>query len=224
MEKYGCRKLVFSSSATVYDPSASQAPFHESAPTWNNLSPYGTTKSINEMMLRDLSLHKDRSVVCLRYFNPIWAHASWLIGEDPAQPPNNIFPVIFQVLTNHRPYLEIFGDTYETPDGTCLRDYIHVMDLAEAHLTALAFLDKNTWWCYEIVNVGTWTPTSVKELVAIVEKVTTKSVPVRIVAPRAWDIPVAYANPQKAKQLLWREAKYTVEDAVRDGWRYVHED
>lgn len=221
MRTYGCTRLIFSSSCTVYDPLSSQAPFNESAPTWNCFSPYGTTKYVSELLLRDLFLHQWFSAINLRYFNPIGAHHSWLLGEDSAQPPTNLLPVIFQTVQGKRAYVEIFGDTYATPDGTCLRDYIHVVDLADAHIAAWKRMIAQEAPVYEAFNIGTWTPTSVKELVAIVQKVTTQSVNMRLVAPRAWDIPVAYAYPQKAQQWLWWTAKKSVEDAVMDGWGYI---
>ncbi len=221
MHEKWCAKIVFSSSCTVYDPLQSIAPFAEDAPTGNNFSPYGTTKYVNEMILRDLSLHQWFWAVNLRYFNPIGAHHSWLIGEDPAQPPTNLLPVVFQVVTWVRARLDIYGDEYATSDGTCLRDYIHVVDLAKAHIAAWKWLSIQTLPVDEVFNLWTGTPTSVKELVAIVEKVTTQSINTRIVAPRPWDVPVAYAVPNKAKSILWRKSVLTVEDAVRDSWQYV---
>ncbi len=221
MHQFGCKKIVFSSSCTVYDPVKSTAPFDESAPLWNNFSPYGTTKYCNEMILRDLSLHQWFHVANLRYFNPIGAHPSWLIGEDPSQPPTNLLPVIFQVIKWEKNHLSIFGDQYETPDGTCLRDYIHVVDIAKAHVSARNRLKDTETWTREAINLWTWIPTGVKELVAITEKVTTKTLSVEIVAPRPWDVPVAFANPIKAKELLWRTAHHSVEDAVRDAWRFI---
>jgi len=220
MSEAWCKKIVFSSSCTVYDPEQSTAPFTEVAPTGNNFSPYWTTKYVNELILRDLSLHQWFGALNLRYFNPIWAHSSWLIGEDPTQLPTNLLPVIFHVLTGERDHVDIYGDTYDTPDGTCLRDYIHVVDLAKAHTAAWKRLTQQELPLVEAINLWTGKATSVKELVAITEKVTTQSVKVRLVAQRSWDIPVAYAEPWKAKKLLWREATLTVEDAVRDGWKY----
>lgn len=222
MKEYGVSRLVFSSSCTVYDPVASQPPFdEETASTGNSFSPYGTTKYVDELLIRDLCLHQWFSAICLRYFNPIGAHVSWRIGEDPSQPPTNLLPVIFQVLQGKRTHLEIYGDQYATPDGTCLRDYIHVVDIASAHIAAWERLSKQTPAILETVNLWTGRPTSVKDLVAIVEEVTTQNVSVRIVAARSWDVPIAYANPVKANALLDRQAKKTIADAVADGWNYI---
>jgi UDP-glucose 4-epimerase len=221
MYQFGCKKIVFSSSCTVYDPVKSKAPFDENAPLWNNFSPYGTTKYCSELILRDLCLHQWYHVANLRYFNPIGAHPTWLIGEDPSKPPTNVLPVIFQVIKWEKEYLSIFGDQYETPDGTCLRDYIHVVDIAKAHVSARNRLNKSDGWTREAINLWTGIPTWVKELVAITEKVTTQKLSVEIVAPRPWDVPVAFANPLKAKKLLWRTAHYSVEDAIRDWWQFI---
>jgi UDP-glucose 4-epimerase len=187
----------------------------------NCFSPYGTTKYVSELLLRDLHFHQWFSALNLRYFNPIGAHSSWLLGEDPAQSPTNLLPVIFQVLQWKRPYLEIFGETYDTPDGTCLRDYIHVVDLAEAHVAGRKRLENQQEPTLESINVWTGTPTSVKELVAITQEVTTQSVEVRIVDARPWDVPVAYAQTKKAHDLLWWSTKKSVFDAVHDWWRFI---
>lgn len=225
MEQFGCKKIVFSSSCTVYDPVASHAPYEETAPIGNAFSPYGTTKCVSEMILRDLSLHKQWQVIALRYFNPIGAHVSGLIFEDAAQPPTNLLPVIMQTVTGQRNELLVFGNTYATHDGTCLRDYIHVMDLADAHRAAWEHMcthDKTQEpWFYEPINIGTGIPTSVLELIQCVESVTWKTIPYRIVAPRAWDVPVAFALPTKAYELLQRSAQYTIQEAVRDSWHAI---
>lgn len=218
MEQCACKKIVFSSSCTVYDPIASKAPYDESAPIGNAFSPYWTTKCMSEMLLRDLTLHKHWQVIPLRYFNPIGAHPSGLIFEDAAQPPTNLLPVIMQTLTWQRDELSVFGDTYATNDGTCLRDYIHVMDLANAHRAAWKYLQNSNEVIFEPFNIGTGTPTSVIELIQTVESVTWQSVPYRFVAPRPWDVPIAYALPTKAQNILQRSAQLPIQDAVRDSW------
>lgn len=221
MHHYGCKHIVFSSSCTVYDPLASVAPFDESAPTGNNFSPYGTTKQVCEMLLRDLSLHQWWSGIALRYFNPIGAHASGLIGEHPHQAATNLLPIIMQVATSKQSQLQVFWNTYDTPDGTCLRDYIHVMDLAQAHVAALRYLLQWEQPSIEYINIGTWVATSVLEIITSVSSITHREIPYQIAAARAWDIPIAYANPYKAQQLLWRTAQYNVTDAVTDAWHFI---
>lgn len=221
MHQHWCRTLVFSSSCTVYDPSLSIPPFDEKMITGNCFSPYGTTKLVAEMLLRDLHLYQWFSIVALRYFNPIGAHPSWLIGEDPAQPPTNLLPVIFQVLTGKRSHLAIYGDDYETPDGTCIRDYIHVWDVAHAHTMTVERQRAQSVPVLEYFNIGTWTGTSVKELVAITEQVTTRTIKTTIVPRRPGDVPVAFACPDFAEQLLGRRANHTIAEAIYDGRQYI---
>lgn len=221
MKKYEVVRFIFSSSCTVYDATRTEAPFSEDAPTGSCSSPYGTTKAVGEAILRDLAVHQGFQIASLRYFNPIGAHPSGLLGEDPAQPPTNLLPVIFQVLDGKRDLLEIFGDDYPTPDGSCLRDYIHVVDLAQAHLAARDRLTEQSAPCFVPINIGTGTPTSVYELVAIVEEVTTRKVTYKTVPRRPGDLPVAYALPEQAQQLLGRTAQRSVTDAVRDGRHFV---
>ena len=209
--------LVFSSSATVYSPSET-APFDEAAelgPT----NPYGISKYFIEQILSDIALRDDGwSIGLLRYFNPIGAHPTGLIGEMPTGVPNNLVPYIMQVATEKLEKLFIFGDDYDTPDGTCIRDYIHVVDLARGHLAALRFLEdangSHVW------NLGTGKGSSVLELVKIIEEVTGKPIPREVVERRSGDIPVVFADVAKAsKELSWR-AENTLMKMCVDHWNW----
>ena len=218
MEEAGCHVFVFSSSATVYGMN-NPVPFREDMPT-SATNPYGWTKRMLEQILTDESVAKpDWSVVLLRYFNPIGAHPSGLLGEKPNGIPNNLFPYIAKVATGDLPCLNVFGDDYDTPDGTGVRDYIHVTDLARGHLAALeyAFAHKGT----EAVNLGTGKGTSVLELVRAFEKASGLTIPCRIAPRRPGDIASCYADTEKAKRLFGWEARYTVDDMCRDGWRFI---
>lgn len=216
MQKHQTKKIIFSSSATVYDASKSNPPFNEDAPL-GTTNPYGTTKLIIEQILKDLSNSWLQSI-CLRYFNPVWAHSSWLLGEDPNGIPNNLVPYIYQVASGQLPHLRVFGDDYPTPDGTWIRDYLHVMDLANAHLLAY---QKNIEKPFEVINLGTGNGTSVLEMINIVQKATEKQIPYKIYPRRDWDIAISLADPSKANNLLWRKAKLSIEDAIRDGRNFI---
>lgn len=216
MQKHQTKKIIFSSSATVYDASKSNPPFNEEAPL-GTTNPYGTTKLIIEQILKDLSNSWLQSI-CLRYFNPVWAHSSWLLGEDPNGIPNNLVPYIYQVASGQLPHLRVFGDDYPTPDGTWIRDYLHVMDLANAHLLAY---QKNIEKPFEVINLGTGNGTSVLEMINIVQKATEKQIPYKIYPRRDWDIAISLADPSKANNLLWRKAKLSIEDAIRDGRNFI---
>ena len=218
MDKHEVRKLIFSSSATVYDAAASQAPFAEDAPTGNTTNPYGTTKFVIEQLLKDMSNWKEMDVIALRYFNPVGAHSSGLIWEDPSDVPTNLLPVIMEVVEGKREQLSIFGDDYNTPDGTCIRDYIHVVDLASAHLAAVDALTEQA--AYRVYNVGTGNGTSVAEMVAIVNTAADTSIPTQVVPRRSGDIAVAVAQVHKIQKDLWREAKLGVKEAVEDAMRF----
>jgi UDP-glucose 4-epimerase len=213
--------ILFSSSTTVYDTSLCSSPFDESMPIWWTSSPYGTTKVINEMMLKDYAMHKWFTVLCLRYFNPIGADTWWSIGENPAQPAQSLLPVLLQTLMWQRKQMSVYWNDYDTPDGTCLRDYIHVSDVASWHVSAIERLmntDDKAW--REAVNLWTWKPTSVVEMIQIVEKVTWKNIPRVPADRRSWDNPTAYANPKKAKNLLWWQPQLTITQWVEDAWRF----
>lgn len=214
MQKYQTKKIIFSSSATVYDASKSNPPFNEQSPL-GTTNPYGTTKLIIEQILKDLSNNWRLQSICLRYFNPIWAHPSWLLGENPNGIPNNLIPYIYQVATGKLTELGVFGNDYPTPDGTWIRDYLHVLDLANAHLLAY---QKTIEKSFEVINLGTGNGTSVLEMIHIVEKVTGKNITYKISPRRDGDIAVSLADPNKANHLLWRNAKLSIENAIRD-WR-----
>jgi UDP-glucose 4-epimerase len=183
-------------------------------------NPYGWTKLMLEQILRDLSVSDPEwSVVLLRYFNPIGAHESGLIGENPSGIPNNLFPYIARVAAGILPCLSVFGNDYDTPDGTGVRDYIHVVDLAKGHLLALDYAKDHTG-C-EAINLGTSNGTSVLELITAFEKASGVKVNYRIADRRPGDIAKCYADNKKAKELLNWEAKYDIEDMCRHGWAYM---
>ncbi|HYG83339.1 MAG TPA: UDP-glucose 4-epimerase GalE [Verrucomicrobiae bacterium] len=217
MQAQGVKKLLFSSSATVYG-TAPGLPWTENTPTGRGIShPYGKTKYLIEQFLSDL-VESDPSwaVTCLRYFNPIGAHESGDIGEDPRGIPNNLMPYITQVAVGKRDKLHIFGGDYDTPDGTAIRDYIHVVDVAKGHVAALKHLQKGM----HAYNLGSGKGVSVLEAVRAFEKASGRAVPYEIVARRPGDLAMFYADASKAqKELGWRTEK-SFEDACRDAWRW----
>ena len=218
MEKFGVKRLIFSSSATVYS-GENEMPLTEDSRTGNCLNPYGWTKYMCEQILKDAAyVNKDWSVGLLRYFNPIGAHESGMIGEDPQDIPNNLMPLITQTAVGRLPYLSVYGDDYDTPDGTGIRDYIHVVDLAAGHVSAINYLEKNTG--VGIFNLGTGKGVSVLELVSAFELVSGVSIPRKIADRRPGDLPVCYAATEKAKRELNWEAKKTTADACADSWRW----
>ena len=219
MRNAGCKTIVFSSSATVYGMN-NVSPFKEDMPT-SCTNPYGWTKLMLEQILTDLSVSDPEwSVVLLRYFNPIGAHESGLIGENPSGIPNNLFPYIARVAAGILPCLSVFGNDYDTPDGTGVRDYIHVVDLAQGHLKALDYAVAHKG--AEAVNLGTSRGTSVLELVAAFEKASGVKVNYKIADRRPGDIGSCYANTEKAEKLLGWKAKYGIEDMCRHGWAYMN--
>jgi UDP-glucose 4-epimerase len=213
------RKLVFSSSATIYGP-AEKMPIDESAPA-RPTSPYGENKVEIEAMLRAL-VRDDPAwrIAILRYFNPVGAHESGLIGEDPRGTPNNLMPYVCQAAVGKRPELRIFGNDYPTKDGTGVRDYIHVMDLAEGHVAALDALDRAPAGSVLTVNLGTGRGYSVLELVDTFERVNGVRVPRRIVERRPGDIAACYADAALARKVLGWQAKRGIEEMCRDAWRW----
>lgn len=217
MQTAGVRQLVFSSSATVYGV-PQYLPLDEKHPT-SATNPYGRTKLHIEQMLADLC-RSDPSwrVTCLRYFNPVGAHASGLIGEDPQGLPNNLMPFVSKVAVGELPRLGVFGSDYETPDGTGVRDYIHVMDLAEGHLSALNFLQTQTGW--HAVNLGTGQGYSVLEMVRAFELASGKTVAYDIKPRRAGDVASCYANPGKAANLLGWKATRGLAEMCESTWRW----
>ena len=220
MRKYGCKKFIFSSSATVYGEPET-IPLTEECRTGGTTNPYGTTKLFIEQILKDIYQSDNTWDICiLRYFNPVGAHESGLIGEEPQGIPNNLMPYIVRVANGQLKELSVFGNDYDTPDGTGVRDYIHVVDLAKGHLKALNKLDKEGQGLY-IYNLGTGTGYSVLDMVKAFEKATGKPVPYQIAPRRAGDIATCYADPQKAKSELGWEASKTLEDMCRDAWHYI---
>jgi len=219
MGKYEVLNIIFSSSATVYKPDE-KAPFNENTSTWNTTNPYWTTKFIIENILRDLSNHKNFNVINLRYFNPVWAHKSWLIGEDPNDIPNNLLPFIMKVATWELKEIQVFGNDYDTKDWTWERDYIHVLDLIEGHIKALEFIEKNKN-VYEEINLWTGKATSVLEMIKITKKVANKDLKYKIVKRRIWDIATSYCSPEKAKKFLNWDAKYSIEEAIIDSYNFI---
>ena len=217
MREHNCHQFVFSSSATVYGDQP--APLYETAQTGGCSNPYGWTKFMIEEILKDAAkANPELHVVLLRYFNPIGAHESGLIGENPNGIPNNLMPYITQVAVGKLKQLTIFGDTYDTPDGTGVRDYIHVMDLAEGHLAALGYAEAHAG-C-EVFNLGTGKGVSVLEMVNTFSSVNGVEVPYIIGERRAGDLATVYADPAKAEQVLGWHAKRTVADMCRDSWNW----
>ncbi len=219
MKETHCNQLVFSSSCTVYG-TPEKLPVTEQSPTQKAISPYGNTKQIAEDIIKDqVVAHSGLSAVALRYFNPIGAHPSSLIGELPLGIPSNLVPFVTQTAAGWRKELTIFGNNYNTPDGTNIRDYIHVVDLAKAHVKTLEYLNgKNNF--YDYINVGTGKGTSVLEVVNTFEKVSGQKLNYKIGARRAGDVEQIYASVDKSKDVLNWKTALTVEDALRDAWNW----
>ena len=218
MQEFGCKRLIFSSSATVYSKSEN-VPYTEDNDELGCTNPYGWTKLMNEQILQDASAaDKDLSVVLLRYFNPIGAHESGLIGEKPNGIPNNLMPYITQVAAGIRDHLSVFGNDYPTPDGTGVRDYIHVVYLAKGHVAAYDYSKQHTG-C-EVINLGTGIGYSVLDIVHAFEEANQLTIPYEIAPRRAGDIATCYANPQKAEELLGWKAEKSLQDMCRDSWNW----
>ena len=218
MEKFGVNNIIFSSSATVYGEE-NPVPYTEEMQRGTCSNPYGWTKAMMEQILEDAAkANKDLSVVLLRYFNPIGAHPSGKIGEDPQGIPNNLMPYVAQVAVGRRECLTIFVNDYPTPDGTCRRDYIHVVDLAKGHVKAIDYVfgHKGT----EIFNLGTGTPYSVTEIVETFEKVNDMKINHVYGDRRAGDLPESYANADKALNILGWKTEKTLADMCRDTWNW----
>ena len=249
MDKYNCKNIIFSSSATVYDP-AGTPPFSEDSKTgWDISNPYGTNKYVIEHMLRDMSNHRWFNSICLRYFNPVWAHESGLIWEDPNDIPNNLLPFIMKVASWELKEINIFWDDYDTIDWTGVRDYIHVVDLVKGHLKAWEFIEDNTGQTQgtaptntgrgepclhpensknlpkngfiEYINLWTWNWTSVIEMINYTSEVIWKKLAYKIVDRRTWDLASSYCIADKAKKLLNWEAKLSVKQAINDSWNFI---
>ena len=218
MQKHNVKQIVFSSSATVYgDPGV--VAYTEDLPTGQDIpSPYGKTKYMIEEILKDIATaDPDFSVTLLRYFNPVGAHHSGKLGENPNGRPNNLMPVVMKVATGEIEKLSVYGNDYNTKDGTCIRDYIHVVDLAKGHLAALKHIKKGT----SVYNLGSGKGTSVLEMIAAFEKASGKPLPYAFVERRAGDLPEFYANPAKATSELGWNTELTIEDAMTDTLRYL---
>ena len=222
MKKYNVKKLVFSSSATVYGDDF-DVPFKEEYGLGTTTNPYGTTKKMNEMIITDLGIaDPEMSSVILRYFNPIGADETGTLGEHPNGIPNNLVPYIAQVVSGQRDYLRIWGNDYDTPDGTGVRDYIHVVDLAKAHVKAIEYADVHPGT--EVINIGTGKGYSVLEVLHAYEKACGKEIPYKIMDRRPGDIAICYADTQKAKELLGFEAEYDIDKMCEDSYRFSQND
>lgn len=215
MQDFAVKRMVFSSSATVYGVEA-ETPYKETMPRGASSSPYGTSKAMVEKLLEDLyASDGEWSITMLRYFNPVGAHPSGLIGESPQGTPNNLMPYLSQVAAGKRPELAIFGNDYPTPDGTCIRDYLHVVDLAVGHLKALMTLEAPGLYHY---NLGTGQGVSVLEMVEAFIQATGVDVPYRFEARRHGDLPAFWASAEKAKQDLGWRAEKTLQEMMKDTW------
>ncbi|MFN2134627.1 MAG: UDP-glucose 4-epimerase GalE [Candidatus Promineifilaceae bacterium] len=218
MKEFGVRNLVFSSSATVYGD-AEEMPLREDFPLLPAANPYGRTKQMMEDVLRDLSVSDESwNIAILRYFNPIGAHESGQIGEDPQGVPNNLVPYIAQVAVGRRPSVRVFGSDYPTPDGTGIRDYIHVVDLALAHVAALEYLATNPG--YVVYNIATGQGSSVLEVVAAFERACGKAIPIEFMDRRPGDVAISYADPGKAQEELGWHAQRDLDQMCVDVWRW----
>lgn len=218
LRKYGCKNLIFSSSATVYG-NPQFVPITEECPKGQCTNPYGQTKSMLEEVLKDVQkADSEWNIVLLRYFNPIGAHESGSLGENPNGIPNNLMPYITQVAVGKRPYLGVFGNDYDTPDGTGVRDFIHVVDLAKGHVCALNAIERKCGLV--IYNLGTGQGYSVLDVVKAFERVNGVEVPYQIMPRRAGDIATCYSNPAKAKNELGWEAQFGIDEMCRDSWNW----
>ena len=218
MRAHGCKKIVFSSSATVYGDPA-QIPITEDCPLGQTTNPYGATKAMIERILTDLQkADPEWKVILLRYFNPIGAHASGLIGEDPKGIPNNLVPYVAKVAVGQLEKVHVFGNDYDTPDGTGVRDYIHVVDLAKGHLAALSAMDRLEG--VNIFNLGTGTGYSVLDIIHAYSKACGKELPYVIDPRRPGDIAVCYSDPAKAREVLGWTAELTLDDMCASSWKW----
>jgi len=218
MEKHGVTQFVYSSSATVYgDPGIVE--YTESLQFGAASSPYGSTKEMCERIITDVAAASELSAVFLRYFNPVGAHKSGLIGDDPDGIPNNLMPFITQATTGKLPELTVFGDDYPTRDGSCIRDYLHVVDLAKGHVSALKYCMDHKG--VEAINLGSGRGTSVLELIEAFERVNGVKVPYKIGPRRAGDLAEYYASPAKAEKLMGWKAELTIDGMCRDAWNFA---
>ena len=218
MRDHGVKDIVFSSSATVYSGD-NDMPLREVSKTGMCTNPYGWTKYMSEQIMRDMAYaDKEWAVALLRYFNPIGAHPSGLIGEDPRGIPNNLMPYISQVAVGRLKELNVFGDDYDTPDGTGVRDYIHVVDLARGHVAAIEYMLGHRG--ESVFNLGTGTGYSVLDMVKAFSRVTGREIPYKIAPRRPGDLATVYSSPDKSAELLGWKAQYSLEDMCRDAWNW----
>jgi len=221
MKEFNCKKIVFSSSATVYG-NPSFCPINENFPVGSTTNPYGTSKYMIERILEDLYISDNSfKIVILRYFNPVGAYENGSIGEDPNEIPNNLMPYIAQVAVEKLECLSIFGDDYNTKDGTGVRDYIHVQDLANAHVKAIDYINSSKYdFKNSTINIGTGIGYSVFDIIRAYEKASGKKIPYKITSRRAGDIASCYSNPTKAKKILNWEAKRSLEDMCKSSFNW----
>ena len=221
MLEFGIKNLVFSSSCTVYGEPKELKEVSEDSPKNLPSSPYGYTKWIGEQIMEDTFLaHPELCLINLRYFNPVGAHKSSFIGEFPLGKPSNLLPFVTQTAVGKQDFLTVFGNDYPTRDGTCIRDYIHVMDLAEAHVKALAFLEDHKKGCLEALNIGTGKGTSVLEIISCFEEVSKCKLNWSFGPKREGDVVEIFANCDKASNLLGWKSKLSINDAVIDAWKW----
>lgn len=223
MHDFGVKDIIFSSSATVYKNQDNNiSGLKETDLTGDTTNPYGTSKYVIEMLLRDYALHHNWRVINLRYFNPIWAHQSWLIWENPDTIPNNLLPYIMKVASWELKMLQIFGADYDTCDGTWVRDYIDVGDLCIWHVKAFEFLRQQDIAMYEVFNLWVWRWLSVLEIHALCEEITWKNIPYKIVNRRLWDLASVYSDPSKAETMLWWKAKTDIRESIKHAWNFYN--
>lgn len=218
MNKYNSKKIIFSSSAAIYSCN-NISPVNESWELWT-IHPYWTTKYILELILKDMALINKFSIIALRYFNPIWAHKSWFIWENPEWVPNNLLPYIIDVWLGIRDKLYVYWNDYPTSDWTWIRDYIHVIDLVRAHIKAFEKLELFNDWNFEAVNVWTGKGTSVLEMINFTQNIIWKQIPYKITDRRLWDLPEVYADVRLAEDFLWWKSQYSIEDWILDSWNF----
>ena len=218
-KKHNVNKFIFSSSCTVYG-NPDEIMVDETAPTKESTTPYGKSKKMGEDIIIDSTLSNNFKSILLRYFNPVGSHDSGLIGDDPSGVPNNLVPYLTKVVNGDLEQLSVFGDDYNTPDGTCIRDYIHVVDLAIAHVKSLEYLDKLNNNEYDVFNLGTGSGSSVLDLINSFEKSTDKKVNYKISGRRDGDIEAIYCNPKKANNILEWKTKYNLFDMMKSAWNY----
>jgi len=219
--EYGATSFVFSSSCSVYGD-IKELPVSECTPLCTPQSPYAFTKVIGESIINDYFDAFGMNSICLRYFNPVGAHPSGLIGETPFGTPNNLFPVLTQTLIGLRESMQVFGGTLPTRDGSCIRDYVHVLDIANAHVSALNYLDHQTH-CREIINLGSGSGTSVFEAISMLESITNLKLNYAVAQPREGDVTEIYSNCEKARSLLNWSPIYNLKDIVTSAWNWERE-